>query len=338
MTFRDWVEESIEHYRTQHPIPATKTTAWRFWRGVARRTYDPWTGRAIWDRGDWDVLVVMDACRVDQLREMRHRYEALPYEIPAVWSNASASIDWIERNFTDPAYSDEAERTGYVTANPFTRHNDPDTRTADLTDEQVGHLDLMYRECWQDIGNGIETVPPEPMTSRAIDVWRRREEVGIDRLVVHYMQPHEPFRSRPEWGGGDHKLLKNLVSDGATAGDSVYPLLQSGDIGLGEFWRVYQDNLAWVLDDVTERLLTNCDASVVLTADHGNGLGEFGAWHHPQGTIMPSIRRVPWVEVQGVDERTVVPDADEAAKLDAVTAGEDAGEDVTNQLEALGYV
>lgn len=332
MTFQDWVSESIDRYKTQPVHKATWVSAYRFWRGIVRRTYDPWIGTPIWDRGEWDVLVIMDACRVDQLREMRQHYDCLPYHIPSVWSNASASIDWIQRNFNHQP-PEKIENVGYITANPFADHNDPNSRSANLGQSPVGHLELLYNEYWQDIGNGIETVPPEPVTDHAIHAWRNRDSLDIDRLVVHYMQPHEPFRSRPEWGNGNHKLLKNLVSDNAEAGSSVYPLLREGEISRDEFWRVYQDNLRWVLDDVTDRLLANVDGEVVLSADHGNGLGEWGgSWHHPPAAMNPHIRKVPWVTVDATDSRTVNPGVD---ALDSTT--QDTDTDVHTQLEALGY-
>jgi len=326
MTFQDWVTESAERYETQPTSTATKESATAFWRGVARRTVDPWIGKSIWDRGEWDILVVMDACRVDQLQAIRHEYDCLPYEIPSVWSNASASIDWINRNFAQHAHA--LENVAYVTANPFTSHTDPESESADLTDSDIGQLDLLYKSHWQDIGNGIETVPPASVTDYAIDRWRNRDEYGVDKMVVHYMQPHEPFRSRPEWGNGDHKLLKNLVSDDAEAGSSVYPLLREGEIGRDEFWRVYQDNLRWVMDDVTDRLLTNMDADIVLSADHGNGLGEYGSWHHPPAAMNPHVRKVPWVPVSGEDNRTVHPQIKKTEQTES---------DIEKQLSALGY-
>jgi len=326
MTFADWLDETGERYRTQPPTTATKDSALELYRGAVRRTADPLVGRSIWERGDWDVLVVMDAARVDLTREAAREYDALPNDVASVWSNASCSIDWIERTFN--GHPGEAARTGYVTANPFADHDEAETRSADLDEDTVGHLRLLYQSHWQDIGNGLETVPPEAVTDHAIDAWRRRDELGIDRLVVHYMQPHEPFRSRPEWGTGDSKLLKNLVDDDAAAGSSVFPRLQAGDVDLDEFRDVYLDNHHWVLDDVTERLLGNVEGDVVLTADHGNGLGEWGAWHHPPGRIAPAIRKVPWIEVASTDHETVAPDVSEREDTDATTE---------EQLEALGY-
>lgn len=328
MTFQDWISESIERYRTKPPHTATADSAAAFWHGAVRRTVDPLVGRPIWDRGDWDVLVVMDAARVDMTRHLAEsgHYDHIPRSVESVWSNASCSIDWIDRTFND--HPEQARRTGYVTANPFADHDEPDTRSADLSAAQLGHLRPLYKTHWQELAGGIETVPPHAVTRHAIDAWRRRDELGIDRLVVHYMQPHEPFIERPEWGSGDSKLLKNLVEDGAEAGSSVYPRVRAGDVPLQEFKHVYQQNHAWILGHLDGTLLANADGDVVLTADHGNGLGEWGAWHHPPGRLAPPIRKVPWIELSCRDWQTIDPDTDDRDGVDASTA---------EQLDALGY-
>jgi len=328
MTLQDWIDESIERYQTQPVTTATTESAKEFYHGAIRRTLDPLVGRSIWERGNWDVLVVMDAARVDMTRQLVEsgEYDHIPRTVDSVWSNASCSIDWVDRTFND--YPEEAARTGYVTANPFTDHDEPETRSADIAPEQVGYLRKLYETHWQELEGGIETVPPEDVTDHAIDAWRRRDELGIDRLVVHYMQPHEPFFSRPEWGSGDSKLLKNLVEDGAEAGSSVYPRVRAGDVSLREFKRVYRRNHEWILDHLDKTLLANLDAEVVLTSDHGNGLGEWGSWHHPPGRIAPPIRKVPWIELTCEDWETVMPEIGDSDNVDASTA---------DQLAALGY-
>ncbi len=326
MTFAEWVADSRQRFGEKPPATAARVSAKKFWRGIVRRTLDPYIGRSIWARDGWDICIVLDAARVDLMGEAVREYDNLPNEVSAVWSNASCSIDWIHRQFNE--YPEYARRSGYVTANPFAAHNDPDVESADLTDEKVGYLKLLYNTHWQDVGGGIETVPPEAVTDHAIDAWRRRDKLGIDRLVVHYMQPHEPFRARPEWGNDDHKLLDNLVKDDSTAGASVFPRVQSGEVNVEEFRSIYLDNHHWVLEDITERLLGNVDANVAVTADHGNGLGEWGSWHHPPATIAPPVRRVPWFQVSSDDDRSVIPDV---GKEDSVKAS------IEDRLEALGY-
>lgn len=327
MTFGDWLADTRRRYRQQPPARATATAAAKLWRGVVRRTADPHIGRPIWARDGWDVCVVADAARLDLMRTAIDEYAALPdgEEVRGVWSNASCSMDWIDRTFNDhPA---DAARTGYVTANPFTAHDAAGVPSADLAEPRVGHLRRLYDSDWQET-EGCMTVPPATVTDHAIDAWRRRDDLGIDRLVVHYMQPHEPFRARPEWGGGDHALLEDMVTgDADHAGASIYPQVRRGEVPLSLFKSVYLDNHHWVLEDIADRLVDNIAGDIAITADHGNALGEWGAWHHPPAMVAPPVRRVPWATVTGTDEETVTPDL-RAGGIDASTKG---------QLEALGY-
>lgn len=331
MSFHDWVVESRRRYRRQPPWTATYRSAAAFWRGMFRHA-GRHIGRSIWARTDpeWDILVVLDACRHDVWDSV-----APEYGLPAgrhVWSNASCSIDWINRNLRDGP-RDEIRRTGYVTANPFADHNTQTARSADLSQQPLGYLRLLYRDEWRELADGqIATVPPGRVTAHAIKAWRHRDQLDIDRLIVHYMQPHEPYRSRPEWGSGDSKLLENLIDDAKDAGSSIWPALEAGEIPRDEFMAVYRDNLRWVLDDVTGRLLENVDGRVVLTSDHGNAMGEWGEWHHPPGAIGPAVRKVPWSSVSASDGGTVTP----TATLHPGDAGTDMG-GVDARLEALGY-
>ncbi len=330
MTFADWVRESKRRYRTDPPIEATRGSLHEVRMGVQRRI-EPAIGSTIWERGDWDVLVILDACRHDLWDDVAPEYGLSAGN--TAWSNASCSIDWIRRNLA--ACPDEIENVAYVTANPFSDHDAEHAQSADLSDTPLGHFRPLYQSEWEEVDTEppIETVPPERVTDHAIDAWRRRDELGVDRMVVHYMQPHEPFIARPEWSyqdPQDNAVLKNLVSEGYQAGTSPWQsMVNSGEVSPEQFWPVYCENLRWVLGDVTERLLNNLDAEeVVVSADHGNGLGEWGEWHHPPGAIGPAVRRVPWNQVDSTDRQTVQPDVGERQGVDAATE---------DQLEALGY-
>jgi len=90
-------------------------------------------------------------------------------------------------------------------------------------------------------------------------------------------------------------------------------------------WAAYRDNLRWVDDALVQPLLNNVDATVAITADHGNAHGEAGCWGHPGGVDIPALRRVPWLTRQGHDGGTV-------AGQRANTAP-----DTDAQLKALGY-
>lgn len=326
MTLRDWIRDSGYRFKTEPPGRAALKSTVAFVRGANRRVpidvIPP-----VWER-DWDVLVILDACRVDLMASVIGEYEQLPDEVGSVWSQAACSIDWIEKTFNQ--HPSQLEDCAYITANPFAQHDAPHAKSADLDHEAFADLRLLYQTEWREIG-GIETVPPEWVTNHAIDAWRNRGQTGAERMIVHYMQPHEPYITRPEWSQiveDDNPVLKNLVEDGYTANTSPWKaMVQEGPVSVEEFWPVYQDNLRWVLEDTSRRLLPNLDGQVVLSADHGNGLGEYGEWHHPPDAFSPYIRKVPWVEIKASDRRTIEP----------TIGSESVSSDVDAQLDALGY-
>lgn len=317
MSFTDWATESVERYRENPTTTATKESLAKLLKGVNRRTLDNVVGEVWWER-DWDVLVVLDAMRVDLAQDV------VDDDIDSVWSPASTSIDWINTHFSRK-YKHHWENAGYVTANPFAEHNFPDTKSADLQEKPLGYLDLVYKRGFQDVGGGVKTTPPHEVTDAAISAWRNE---GIDRMVVHYMQPHQPFRTRPEWDTANSNL-ENLIDDEAdVGGPDIWKRCRDGEMDKQELWEAYRDNLEWVLKDVEERLFKNIDGDVTITADHGNGMGEYGVWSHPPGTLVPSVRKVPVWNVRASDERTVEVDTRSEERTQS---------NIDEQLEALGY-
>ncbi|HET7325009.1 MAG TPA: hypothetical protein VFJ06_11820 [Halococcus sp.] len=286
---------------------------WRdFLKKVHRRRVQ-WAGNpgdSIYDR-EWDVLVILDACRVDLMNEVADEYPFIG-PVSTFDSLASMSEDWMDRNFT-PANADETARTAYVTGNPFSRV---------LDSAAFASFDEVWRYGWDD---DLHTIPARPITDRAIDTWRQRDDHGAEWMIVHYMQPHGPFVNDPIYGSfGDTEDF------GEGFGGEFWR--QAGyTIPRERVWGAYRENLRYVLDDVSV-LLENLDAErVVLSADHGNALGEFGIWGHPFDVLIPPIRTVPWVETAGVDEHTHIP------TTERVEESEDE-EGVKERLRDLGYV
>lgn len=253
-------------------------------------------GEPVWGR-EWDILCVLDGCRHDTFADV---YDG---EAGSLWSVASTSQTWIPRTFGGRDLS----TVGYLTGNPYSSR---------LPTDEFAYY---HAEPVRAVA-GVETVPPRALTRRAIDVWRRRDELGIERLVVHYMQPHAPFRSRPD--------LTAEYRGTSTWGGTVWRKIARGDVDRDEFMQAYADNLRWVLGgDGIETLKRNADAKIALTADHGNAAGEWGFYGHPKGAPVASVRRVPWATVEGVD--TMGTDPTPQAGSDEL--------DTTRQLSALGY-
>jgi arylsulfatase A-like enzyme len=172
---------------------------------------------------------------------------------------------------------------------------------------------------FSDTSDRAETVGtiqgPSYVTDRAIAAGRAEP----DRLIVHYFQPHRPFV---------HGLVEE-DRDMTIAEERPYETIADGGLNHETLYSMYLDNLRVALDSI-ENLLKNLDAEkVVITADHGELLGELGQYGHFLGVPHPALRKVPWVETSAADHGTRQPDADPEITRHS---------DVQDQLESLGYI
>jgi hypothetical protein len=140
-------------------------------------------------------------------------------------------------------------------------------------------------------------------------------------MVVHYLQPHGPYIGCPplaaaRWGRGEHPLY---------AGCHQLPrpdqLVRQGRITWQEVHAAYMGNLrlAW---DAARQLCDRLPGRKIVTADHGELLGEDERFGHEPGwgERYPLLREVPWLAVEEGDD-----------------LGSDAASTTRQKLEALGY-
>lgn len=253
----------------------------------------------IWRDDDWDICCILDACRPDVLESV------FDMDVKTVLSGASMSKPWYELTFRSGT-TPELSKVGLISGNPWVDI---------LSTDDFGYI---HFESVQKSIHHIKTVPPEPLAEHAIQVWRNRRDLNIDRLIVHFMQPHIPFRSRPEW-------FEGMKEDGY--GAEIYWDLAAGKIPRDEFMEAYADNTKWVLSEGVEPIATNCDGELVITADHSTGLGEWGVYSHPEGIPTKTLQTVPWVRMQATDQGTIEP----------VIEKRSTEIDTESQLKSLGY-
>lgn len=308
MTFRDWVAESQREI-SQNGWQGLKDSAYKFYVGAFRNLGRRWNyGQPIYE-SEWDLLIVLDACRADLMAEVADEYNFVNRE--SVYSVASSSAEWMEKNFSR-TFAAEMARTSYVTANPYSERL--------LTDEEFAFLDEVWKYAWD---REIRTIPAEGVTEAAIRSGRRRDD---GRTIVHYMQPHHPFVTDPM----DKGLPRDEFS--STPWDNVWHKLRRGEVDHDEVWAAYADNLRYVLDDVAV-LLSNFDADrAVITADHANLMGEWGLYAHPDYVPIRTLKKVPWCVTTAEDTGEYRVETDEPAP-----ASGDAELSVDEQLEHLGY-
>lgn len=278
---------------------------------------------------EWDALVILDACRVDALREVQDEYDFIS-DIESRWSRGSTSKEWLENTFTEQ-YEEEISSTAYITANYYANHltdeNYSRIEYPIARDETVGE-DYMSKiisddiVCSSDFGEFItlfdklvgeneKQLHPKEVTDCAINVARSS---NCDQFIIHYMQPHHPFihsNSSEPWNETPFNYLNN-----------------GGDFE--KVWNGYLENLRLVLDHVG-LLLDNLDAEVtILTADHGELFGEWGLQTHAVGIPHPNLRKVPWVETTARDNLSHTPEK-------VISEKTVSDEVIEERLDALGY-
>lgn len=261
---------------------------------------------------DWDVCVVLDACRYDLFAER----SSLPGTLSPATSRGSSTTQWLAANLDGRDASDAV----YVTANPQLYDN------RDAIDASFHAVEAVWRDGWD---ADAKTVPPEPTTQRALAA---AETYPNKRLLIHYLQPHYPFLT----AAGDWHERGHAKEDGSFWDDRFRGEL---DVDRDLVWRRYAENLDAVLPHVRE-LIESIEGKVVVTADHGNMVGERAwpipvrEWGHPPGIHTAELLTVPWLECPYETRRDVV--RGESAGVGAATAG-DPGDVVEDRLADLGY-
>lgn len=229
---------------------------------------------------DWDVLIVLDACRLDLMDEVQGEYSFIP-RVDSRRSVDSMTRPWMTKNFATK-YRSQTENTCYICGSPFSQ--------IVLDQDDFLELEEIWKHCWDD---ELGTIPARPVTDWAISNHR---EHSPDRMIVHYLQPHHPFVPDPDLDPG-----QSIDYFNEEPWDDIWTRLQRGEVTKGRVWNAYRDNLRYVLDDV-EILLNNIDAdNVVITSDHGNAFGEWGIYGHPMHIPLRCLRIVPWIETSAVD-------------------------------------
>lgn len=270
---------------------------------------------------DWDLLVVIDACRADVFDEGFDSTEFDSYS--TVRSPASTTPEWLRKNFTG-TYGDIV----YVAANPMVSLHKPNSFHA-LIESWREHIDPE---------TGV--IPAENVTEDAKDALRQYPN---KRIIVHYMQPHFPFVENSElqyaqWNTFTDEFDEFESSTGGKDADvsDIWGALEKGLVDKDQVWEGYRENVSYVMRSVTD-LLSSTDRRSVVTSDHGNLVGErcwpvpIRGYGHPGGLRQKALTSVPFGTVEANETRPEI-------ISERVGSGTDAeSEDITERLKSLGY-
>ena len=265
---------------------------------------------------DWDNLLILDACRYDTFAEVSD----LPGTLERRESRASTTDEFMRVNVDGRDLRD----TVYVTASPS-------VYATDDVDARFYHIEHVWADDWDP---ELGTVHPAAVTERAIEA---HERYPNKRLLVHYLQPHYPFigeTGRQEFRYDGYEEPLDPDGDTEKFWDTVGTRIN--DVSTDTVWTAYVENLETALPHVKE-LLTTVEGTSVVTADHGEMIGERAypvpnkLHGHPGGLYTPELVHVPWLTYTNGTRRRIVseePDSDRDEIDDTV---------VRKRLADLGY-
>jgi hypothetical protein len=263
-------------------------------------------------------MVILDSCRYDTFRDLHALNGTLEYRI----SRGAGTYEFLKGNLSNRSLLD----TVYITANPQYNYHQEELNS------EFHDVWNLWKTHWD---NQLSTVHPNATTSAAIDAANTYTD---KRLLIHYNQPHAPYigetgRDLDEFAGkarkdaNDHRtsFLKGLIRNIFTPYSAE------------EHRQAYLENLEMVLSSVKE-LLDNLNGRIVVTADHGQLLGERVSplpirYHgHRRGVHVEELLKVPWLVYYSGRRREVTAD-------EPIGSPDNVQNDVIkDRLNNLGYV
>ena len=318
----------------------------------------------------WDYLIILDACRYDYFEQVWRDY--LQGSLEKRISIGSSTPEWRSKSFTG-YYGDVI----YISSNPYINSLLP-VKGFSAKD----HFCRIY-DVWHDgWDKEKQTVLPETVTYRAIDIIKNQPD---KRAVIHYMQPHEPYLGEAvkdlSWHNPE-PLAKRILSKmderqpRASFTDKIMRMLadifyKMGLRGHLSLWRVrkflkmppmshmdavrrkygkeglrraYKENLEIALKHVA-KLVEALSGRIVVTADHGEVLGEGGCYCHWDGSSDKFLLEVPWLVIDKGNRITGPVDkaSEEEQKGRVMVPGveeveEETKREIREKLRTLGYI
>ncbi|SIQ73015.1 hypothetical protein SAMN05421858_0218 [Haladaptatus litoreus] len=262
---------------------------------------------------DWDNLVILDACRYDMFAAKANIGDRVTSKL----SPGSESWEFMQESFVGKEFHD----TVYVTSNPHAYK---------LPDGTFHAVINLLDDHWDDT---FRTVMPETMVEQTLAAF---EQYPDKRIITHFMQPHFPFIGEKGRKFGHAGIEMQL--DDEEHSDEPHPwnaLLYGETDNESEIIEAYVENLNVTLPHV-EKLVDELPGKSVITADHGNLIGErtypipIRTFGHPGGLHKRELIEVPWAEIDSEERRKITaepPKTSEAIDDDVIE----------DRLRNLGY-
>ena len=239
---------------------------------------------------DWNHLIILDACRYDVFKAVLKEFD-VKGKLEKRVSRGSSTPQFLLENFGNGKYDDII----YITANPFVNH---------YLKGRFYKIIPVWDFGWNE---DLKTVMPDKVYEAALKTLRRYG--NEKRLIIHFMQPHEPFIPLGKVDGitgfGNARLEVITGKVGKMPDRCIWDLVREGKFDRQLAIKGYVENLKIAMPYVV-KLCKILDGRIAITSDHGEGFGErlFGflpirIYGHPQGVRVKQLVEVPWFVCEG---------------------------------------
>ena len=318
----------------------------------------------------WDYLIVLDACRYDYFEQVYRKY--LKGRLTRKISIGPCTNEWRDKSFPD--YYDDII---YISANP--QISATSKVYGYCAGDHFHKVHEVWNDQWD---KKMGTVLPETLTTTALkiigetagqgkryiihylqphgpylslgsesrgyirgDVNKARRLVGFDgnegasfghkakliKKMMRFLRRNSVFLSPPEW-----YLRKFLLMPPMVPMEAAWR-----NVGREALRNAYRDNVIAVVKQVAV-LVAGLSGRIVVTADHGELLGERLCYGHPCGSRNPILINVPWlvIEKKVGSEKPIAHAAQPAAENNAPgrQPSQSSEKEIAEKLRALGYL
>lgn len=226
---------------------------------------------------EWDNLIILDSCRYDYYSDL---YPDANYRI----SRESDTAGFLKENFSDKEQLDLV----YISGCNFLSQRNFKNKVG----KNPSNLFLEVYEVFNDHWNKeYGTVLPKHIVNEAK---LAEEEYRGKPKIIHFMQPHWPyikyqFEEEEKIRENDRKIR----DDSKNKVNGLWYLDGCDYIDEDEIKEAYRCEIKNVREKAV-KLADSLEGKTVITADHGELLGEDGVYGHREGSDVSKLRKVPW--------------------------------------------
>lgn len=186
--------------------------------------------------------------------------DILETEVSSIISKNSSSLDWLKENFQD-----EHKDIVMVTGNPYIHK---------FSDREPEEIFCAVYDAWEYNYDDV-FLEPEAVNAALRDA---KSKYPDKRFIIHYMQPHFP-----------HENQQDITKD-------LWNKFRLGERSEEDLRNIYGENYEYVIEKGVLEALQKLEGKTIISADHGQLLGEYGLYGHPSHLKVKELVEVPWIE------------------------------------------